>query len=931
MPDTTIESRKPASGGRLGAIPQWAVTLVALLMLALMIIPAEFWRRPGIDAIYRGFDPSLVYVDDKGEGSGPGVVEIFPTAVRLTALPHSKPRIHLVTTPLRNFSAQMRVRILDDQRDSMPFRVGIWTPRNDHGLFVVFKQRAVAVQTKAWGGVIRTRTLGAYSPGQLYGLELSLNKDAGNLRGRVFGPVDSSPSGGRALRVAGQLFPRWVSHIYSVPIPVGEGQQYTFGGAVKSLGGSGLHGFVLEWWDSNRRRLSKSEEWDTLGELAVWETREFNAKAPSGARFAVFEIAAAPGSDLLFADLFIRNREQPRENLLINADFGEGAKYWRRGSTEQIPLELLDYSPVDYRFEIFAAQLPELFDELRLSLSVNASASDRPARALMESYALTLPHQRWLAVKIDDVRVRMLVIALCAVGALLLLTQASRWVLHGKRARPILFSCSSLPMSTHTMKRSWLLMANVSGAFAYLGFNALLFNRGSLNYDLLAGTTWAYTLARYGLTELFHLSVVTGVPEAWAGVPIQEVPFAYLPVMGYLYLAVGWIYRLFLAQPGAFVRDQYLIAFVIKALTALFTYGCAVLIYLIFREQKAGVRWSLVAAGFFLLNPAVWFVGSIWGQTQSWSIFFLLLAIWLGERRNVVAAWLALMVTALTRQQMLIPATLLAVVFLRRFSLRENQRAVSWGVIMIFLLLSPFSLRIGPTLVEDNLLNALGLHFAGFNDQWTTLVSWSALSIWPLITRIVDGQTGLERVFFSAREPVIAGMAYWELGNFLFGLLFVGVAALLSLRRSLADGAAYFPALSLAMLGLFMLKTEFAAFHLLPALALVILCRKSMGGLGYAVSVIVLTVTIFVPMYSIGAIWLSYNPPLSVGLFDPAQPVTRFFKSFMTRDWFLTLGSLANLFVLVGLAVTAARKPRWSENLLNSTPEAVRGGRRTSA
>ncbi len=918
----------------------WGLFLVALLMLTVMSIPAEFWHQPVNDAVYKGFDRSLIYVDESGKAPAKGVVEVLADSLTLTALPNSQPTVHLATTPLPKFRAAMNVRTLESQEGTTPFRIGIWTPRGNYGVFVVFDSSLITVQTMSSGQVVKAEILGPYSPGQLYWLELSLNKKTGTIYSRIIDASEVSPSGGPALRVVGKAIPQWYSQVYSTAVPVEGGKEYSFGGAVKLLRGTEPYGFVVEWQDNRRMLLGKSEEWHQVRELAGWTAREYRARAPVGAHFAVLALGTAPGTDMLFADPFLKDSQNLLVNLLPNGDFREGAKGWRRGTLEPIPLELLDTAPVHYESVVSYKDLPELFDELRLSLTMNAASAAGISSAVVENYVLILPHQRWLTSRIDDSRTKALVIVLLVLGGLLSLSRVVVWTW------PKVGKSNSLPQANWlrarlrdllTRAQSPVWMTATVGALVYLLLNALLFNAGSLNYDLLGGTVWGYSLARYGLSELYHLPAVTAVPEAWAGAPLQEAAFPYLPIMAYLFLLVGWIYKIFLADPGALTRNAFQLAFVIKSFSALFAYGSAILIYLILREQKVSVRWSLLAAGFFLLNPAVWFIGSVWGQTQSWSIFFLLLAIWFGEKRFPLLAWLALAATALTRQQMLVPAALLALVFLRRFSIKENLQAIAWSVVLVFLLLAPFSLKIGPSLSVDVVAKSFGVNYEASNDRWTTLVSWSALSLWPLVTLIADGQTGLNRIFYSSKERLVGELAYWQVGNLLFGALFVAAAALVLLRQSSATrSSSYIPIIALGTLGLFMLKTEFAAFHVLPALALVILSRRSMNNFAYCTIVAILTITIFVPMYSIAGVWQSYNPPLSIGLFDPANPITRFFKGLIAQDLFITLGSLANVLVLVWLGIVSVRpflrasttsQPDWSPG---STGEAKPGHRAPS-
>ncbi len=877
--------------------------VVGVLCLSVLLAPAAVWDHPDTDAAYVGFDRSLIYVDEKGGFPEKGVVEVTPRLLRLTALPNSQPTVHLVTSPLQKLIADMRVRILDVHNQDTPFRVGFWTPRNNDGVFVNFVGERVVLQTISHAQVAREEALGEYRPGRQYHVQLSLDKEAGTISSRITGLSEGSRATHRALRIVGQELPQWFAHVYSTPVPVRRGEEYVFGGTIKLLRGSGAFGFVLEWRDRAQKRVGKAEQWHGVPAVEEWTGREFRARAPAQASFAVLEIATTTGTDVLFTDLVVRPARGRSPNLLPNGDFHRGIWGWRRGSAEPIPPELVDSSAVDLQAMVRKRDLPELFQELRLSLSVSALAQTGLTSAIVDGYTLVVPHQWWLTARIADPRNRDVVVILLVAGAILYVLRGIGW-LRSRTGR----GAGDLPRRLWEDPRFPIIVAGSAAGLVYVALNALLFNRGSLNYDLLSGTVWGYTTARYGLTRIYDIPVVTGVPEAWSGIPMQEAAFPYLPVLAYGFSAVGWIYRILLAPPGPLVREAFSLAFVIKALNAVFSYGSALLIYLILRRQTGNTRASLLASSFFLLNPAVVFVGSVWGQTQTWSIFLLLLAVWMWETDRIYGAWLALGATALTRQQMLVPAVLLALVFLRRIPFRRNLDALAWVSIAGFLLLGPFLLALGSSLIVDLLANTARLHLVGLNDQWTSLVSWGALSVWPLVTQVVHGQTGLGRLSLSSRTPLVGSVTYWQLGNWLFGVLFVVLAVLLA-RRPTGRGRPRddIPPVALGTLGLFLLKTEFAAFHLLPALALVVLTRRSTDDVTYATMLLVLTTTTFAAMYGMAAVWLSYSPQMSLGLFDPANPVTRFFRELVGRDWFITSGSLANLLVFVWLAVLTLR------------------------
>src|ERR1700737_4577250 len=125
----------------------WGPVALALMMLALTLIPAEVWKAPKTDATYTGFDPNLVSVT----GSAPGSVQVSASSIDLTAAPNSQPTVNLATTQLQKFNASVDVVIASNTGSAPPFRIGVWSPWTLSGQFVLFGA--------APGNVIRAETL----------------------------------------------------------------------------------------------------------------------------------------------------------------------------------------------------------------------------------------------------------------------------------------------------------------------------------------------------------------------------------------------------------------------------------------------------------------------------------------------------------------------------------------------------------------------------------------------------------------------------------------------------------------------------------------------------------------------------------------------------------------------------------------------------
>ena len=238
----------------------------------------------------------------------------------------------------------------------------------------------------------------------------------------------------------------------------------------------------------------------------------------------------------------------------------------------------------------------------------------------------------------------------------------------------------------------------------------------------------------------------------------------------------------------------------------------------------------------------------------------------------------------------------------------ENIQGISWSIVVMFVLLSPLALTIGPSLPVDINANNFIVHWEGHNDTWANPVSWGALSVWPIVTLFAAGQTGVDRIFYSSQELLVGRFTYWEIGNFLFLGLMLIAAARMALRQ--ASGARpydYTLVIALATMGAFMFKTGSPAYYFVPAIALVILTRASVKNLAYYFMVVALSIVTVVALYGIGVFWLGSNPLLGVGLFDIDNPITHFAQGIMNSDQFINLGASANIVVLICLVVEVMR------------------------
>lgn len=182
----------------------WAIPLLGALIGLLMLLPADMWQHPAADEVYAGFDPTLTYL------SSSPAAQIKGDILTLSSPPGSDVSANLLTTPLSKVDVGVDARIRDDGFQGIPFRIGIWAPRIGTGYFLTFdpapENRVVADyftggqpgRTLSGGRSVRGQSLGTYTAGEVYHLELHVDRASDTVMVRISGrglsAVDSLPA-----------------------------------------------------------------------------------------------------------------------------------------------------------------------------------------------------------------------------------------------------------------------------------------------------------------------------------------------------------------------------------------------------------------------------------------------------------------------------------------------------------------------------------------------------------------------------------------------------------------------------------------------------------------------------------------------------------------------------------------------------------------
>src|SRR5438270_14051977 len=104
-----------------------------------------------------------------------------------------------------------------------------------------------------------------------------------------------------------------------------------------------------------------------------------------------------------------------------------------------------------------------------------------------------------------------------------------------------------------------------------------------------------------------------------------------------------------------------------------------------------------------------------------------------------------------------------------------------------------------------------------------------------------------------------------------------------------------------------MLLFGLIATHFVLALPILLLLRRWIGNTSYVYVVVTWTVTTFVTMYGDMGLWMSAieYPRLTA----TNNAVTKFITGLYTADRFITVGTFANICVVIWLAYLALRSP----------------------
>jgi hypothetical protein len=305
----------------------------------------------------------------------------------------------------------------------------------------------------------------------------------------------------------------------------------------------------------------------------------------------------------------------------------------------------------------------------------------------------------------------------------------------------------------------------------------------------------------------------------------------------------------------------------------------------------------MVGMVFLLINPAIWFVDSIWGETHMFSIFLLLCSIYFVQRRFPVLAVSTLLLSVLTRPEMLAPAIVIALYLLFKYDApARSVKNFALGIIPVFVILTPLMLAYSPSLPTNYYQWTLGVQTSSSpgasNFMYTSLDSYN---LWPLFTGYVNGLSGHARLWVPTTTLIVGSLDYSTAARDLLLVLLAMLALkLFSLRRGQFNQRGL-PLLAAGALSLIFIDVGIPVHYFVFTIPLLVLAlRPGRDLMGY-LAILAVTTTTFLGM------WGSIPPALPPGsaLSPAVNSATAFLNELVYEDWFITLGVILNLLALI--------------------------------
>lgn len=208
----------------------------------------------------------------------------------------------------------------------------------------------------------------------------------------------------------------------------------------------------------------------------------------------------------------------------------------------------------------------------------------------------------------------------------------------------------------------------------------------------------------------------------------------------------------------------------------------------------------LIASSLYLLNPAVIYISTVWGQIESIPIFFILLSLSI-LKKNYYLSHVFFTLAILSKQTALWLLPIFLILWLKKYSLKSFLQGASLQVVVFILIYLPFTF---------NLLEPFKLYLQTLSGS-SSLVSDAAWNLWHYLYPVSTPDSTTLLLHLSVRSSSILLLA--------FLIIFI-------IFKYSKNKLTLFQSLFWLSLVAFFFQTRVHERHLFPALVFYILAFK---------------------------------------------------------------------------------------------------------
>lgn len=187
-------------------------------------------------------------------------------------------------------------------------------------------------------------------------------------------------------------------------------------------------------------------------------------------------------------------------------------------------------------------------------------------------------------------------------------------------------------------------------------------------FDVHTFMAWGNYAVDYGFNQMYRQGFFMDYPPGY-----MYVLYLITRLMRLLGIEKGNILYIFFLKLPAIIAD----------------FGCAFILYSVAKEkrEKAFAKFLCLV---FLFMPVVILNSSVWGQVESFYIFFVVLSIYFAYKNKTVFAGISYAYALLVKPQALLFGPVLFFYIIKRADIKEFFKAVGSGVISLYVMVLPF-------------------------------------------------------------------------------------------------------------------------------------------------------------------------------------------------------------------------------------------------